>query len=292
MKNCLITRLKGVVDNNELKKFNRLYITIGVGYQPDDVMRFSFWSDLVSDTSDNKILIESGNGYFIKNGVQYNELEISSFSSDIVFGYNAITDLVISVPNKYAISNLELSYIKMTIDADDLKYLTWEHNGTKFRNFVCAVRGELDVTPIRVITNFITSGIGLYGDCTYALSSDRSRTMNEVSYYMFGQNKIIADFSLIRGNVCSDIKNRGRVFPWKGTRTGYFVPIINTTDPLNFGEDLDAMLINQANLEFDPTYTQYNTRLYANGIKTSKSDSAIAVLKEKGLTVCINGVIL
>ena len=67
-------------------------------------------------------------------------------------------------------------------------------------------------------------------------------------------------------------------FTWKGTKEGK----ISACDNCNFGNDLDAFLINMAKLE---TGT-YKT-ISAIGTRTSASDTAVQTLQSKGYTVSI-----
>lgn len=68
-------------------------------------------------------------------------------------------------------------------------------------------------------------------------------------------------------------------FTWKGTRTGKIISF----DSCNFGNDVDAVLINMANLEADSTYKAISI----SGTRTSASDAAVQTLQSKGYTVSV-----
>lgn len=78
-------------------------------------------------------------------------------------------------------------------------------------------------------------------------------------------------------------------FTWKTTRSSdkKIIALANA----NMGNDVDPMLINQANCEVSSQANEevWYKYIYVNGSRTSASDSAISQLQEKGFTIMING---
>ena len=103
---------------------------------------------------------------------------------------------------------------------------------------------------------------------------------------------MVGDLSYCPAN-CDIIRTSGNnnVFPWKSTRNSDLT-IFGFTEDTNFGDDLDAMLINQANCQTTSVQTEVNLKIFVSGNRTSASDSAVATLKTKGYVVRVNGVTL
>ena len=74
-------------------------------------------------------------------------------------------------------------------------------------------------------------------------------------------------------------------FTWKSERSSTSPIISITSSAANFGDDLDAMLINQAKCKAS---TADSKIIMVKGNKTSASDSAISELQSKGYTVVVN----
>lgn len=63
--------------------------------------------------------------------------------------------------------------------------------------------------------------------------------------------------------------------------------IIGMDYSIDFGDDLDNMLINQAKCQLYPNAQSYIKTIVATGNRTSKSDAAIKTLRAKGITVTV-----
>ena len=77
-------------------------------------------------------------------------------------------------------------------------------------------------------------------------------------------------------------------FSWKNTRPAS--KYIMSLSSFNLGEDVDKMLIDQAECIKPTDVSSYIIDVY--GTRTSSSDSAVSKLKSKGYTIKINGVII
>ncbi len=64
--------------------------------------------------------------------------------------------------------------------------------------------------------------------------------------------------------------------------------IISYSGGANLGDDVDNCLIDEASLDFPEVDADYKV-IYLKGTRTSASDAAVATLKEKGISVYING---
>lgn len=98
--------------------------------------------------------------------------------------------------------------------------------------------------------------------------------------------------SLSSGHDFSGVNIEGR---WEGTRdsSSYILAFQRGTNAVvDFGEDLDAMLINQANCTVSPRTESYYKTIDVAGERTALSDAAVSTLKANGYTVKVNGTTL
>ena len=107
---------------------------------------------------------------------------------------------------------------------------------------------------------------------------------------LFKGNNIGGDISQINtSDYCiSFIGRKNKDVSWKTTRSSS-EKILSIEGSPNFGSDLDAMLINQANCVkgFSDNSLTYEKTITATGTRTSASDAAVQTLQSKGYTVSI-----
>lgn len=100
-----------------------------------------------------------------------------------------------------------------------------------------------------------------------------------------GNGLVTGDLSKMQASFYNISCGKNCNFTWKGERSSTS-PIISITDnAANFGDDLDAMLINQAKCKAS---TANSKVILVKGNKTSASDNAISELQSKGYTVSVN----
>ena len=205
------------------------------------------------------------------------------------FSFYATTDCVIAIDRKY---DLKKGPITMEggiyINSSDLLMLI---NNTNIEHFWCAgVEGALDVSVLPTDTTIILGqgyiyGSGIYGDITPLLLN------TEVFFYdFFTALNVTADISQLPNiSELSIIGPTKQTLSWKTTRNSSYRVICFWAHAVDFGTDLDAMLINQANCQPTDISNPDQKKIMANGTKTPASDAAVSTLKGMGLTVIING---
>lgn len=100
----------------------------------------------------------------------------------------------------------------------------------------------------------------------------------------YAESKIYGDLSKLSPTISYvDVTRRPNKFSWKGTRPSSAKICVFSGD-VDFGDDIDAMLINQANCQDSNTSIAFILR----GNRTSASDAAVAALQNKGFTIWIN----
>lgn len=102
----------------------------------------------------------------------------------------------------------------------------------------------------------------------------------------YAESQIYGDLSKLSPTITHvNVESRPNKFTWKGTRPSS-AKICVFSGHADFGDDIDAMLINQANCQKADTSTAFILK----GNRTSASDAAVATLQSKGYTIWINGV--
>lgn len=304
MSNCLVTKLKGIVNNPSLPKINELVIQVN------------------SNTPlyiDSFVSCRVANGYFSNETFDTN-LGTSMDSNNGAIFVTGGSTLFLSPKNK--LENLWGSNkSSVTINVEDLAYIG---NLPNFKWMGGCVVGNIDALKDKPFYCFdAQDNSGLYGN----LSSILNPNIVEIGLARTAVKGNVSDFincKSLKGNVSMPSKISGDLsifnsefpnvtmltsensspdyiltgdlsklnpkieflsfsghttnFTWKGTKEGK----ITACDNCNFGNDLDAFLINMAKLEAGT----YKT-ISAIGTRTSASDAAVQTLQSKGYTVSI-----
>lgn len=105
---------------------------------------------------------------------------------------------------------------------------------------------------------------------------------------VFRGNSVYGDISKIGNENFITMVDNNSKFSWKTERNSSYKIFAIEGIP-NFGEDLDAMLINQAKcvVGFTSSDNSFKKAITARGTKTSASDAAVATLQQKGYTVLV-----
>lgn len=108
---------------------------------------------------------------------------------------------------------------------------------------------------------------------------------NLLKYISVGNGLVTGDLSKMQASLNNIACGKNCNFTWKGERSSTSPIISFTGDAANFGDDLDAMLINQAKCKASTTESKV---ILVKGNKTAASDNAISELQSKGYTVAVN----
>lgn len=274
---CLLTKLKGTVNDSNLLKLGELQ-----AYIVDANKSFS-----VNSTSDEQMYAKDTS--FALGG------EYGSDSQLTMQGY-------IIIPDKYKITSLQGKSTRIQLNIDDLAY---SKNLNSLENVV-ATKGDLSsltgkpiiklsilrgnytgkVTdldfsnPERVTLITIKNNSSIKGDISF-FSKYPNCELNFSGVDIFGDLSTLPKMSWLVEKV---ITNN---FSWKTERSSDSRIILMTTE-VNLGSDVDAMLINQAKCTtlYNNNNNWYN-QIRCTGTRTSASDSAITILQGKGITVTV-----
>ena len=283
MNNCLVTKLKGSVANSNLPILNAFKVALSAGTNIKAHLQ-CVGSNVKIYTTDGEFQYN-----FTPGNISYPQ-------------YTPAQDTFLVVSNKYALTEYvaiadanTIGIQKITEKLDTMKHCS---NLTNLAaNFTGGDLSDIaDILPN--LTNLIlgkTNSDSEYitGDISLLSTNDKITSLQGILDY----TDITGDFSTLgaKAHYVYVSTNRGRKATWKTTRNSSY-PIISFVSPqtgnsyIDFGTDLDNMLINQANCSLTGTYT--NKKIIVSGTRTNASDDAVATLKEKGYQIIINGSVL
>lgn len=283
--NCLQTKLKSIVQNNNLIKLGDIILTIKAGARLNDYIRYYSIEPL-------SMKILSGIGSFSSDETVTETTVPISWDEEKAtvgvysFKFYATTDCTISVSKKYKIKKYMDSYT-LSINASDLVMLL---NDTQIDHYwCCGVIGALDVSSLPSDTVIIGQRGYMYGSDVYGDVTSNLLNISHLMHEFFKMSKVTADVSQLPNVSNLEISGANSPLSWKTTRNHSYGVICFWNSAVDFGTDLDAMLINQANCQPTGIINPDKLKIMANGIKTSTSDAAVETLKGMGLTVIING---
>lgn len=288
--NCLVTKLKASVDNSNLPKLGEFKLTFKNGYINNDLAYVYY--DTPNATIGTARII-SGTGHFGVSGDAQEVTITTDWEGKFNFRLEAVTECVVAFPNKYQFTGISENPVNnrlVWIDNSELEYMVQNIN----KVFTIHIKGSFDISRFNLSTVFITdrgcmiSG-DAYGDFTPYMAIEQNSIIPS-SFFNYN-NYIYSDLSLIASNVYYIIPNN-QSFSWKNTRSSELRVISNISGVINLGNDVDAMLINQANCQVGDNRAPDQFAITINGMRTSASDAAVATLKGNGFTVIVNGVTL
>lgn len=319
MGKCLITKLNESVNNDNLLKIGEFSISLNEIASPSESSQkiqvaFNGNSEVRNvngNFTDSTLSNNTGKNISITN-IDLHDIYVKNVSSLICFGnkyglrYLAIPDntgvtidisqlkhcpilstLILgkaTLQNSVDIASItNLSILKYSGSSVlDTKYIKNLHL-VEFNVFNgSAVTGDVANIPrtIKWLTLDVTKVYGEFIPSNYPSLTSASG--------VFRGNSVYGDISKIGDENFLTMSGNYSKFSWKTERNNTYKILAFEGSP-NFGEDLDAMLINQAKcvVGFTSSDGSFKKAITACGTKTSASDAAVATLQQKGYTVSI-----
>lgn len=298
MENCFIKKYKGeIANNNNLPLFGMLKITI---HHQDNVDKQRIYGSFVNNHSTYKIVgdghLYNGNGnqlddqnqeytrndtnpLYITNPSSGNTLDLYISKFDLLTYNDANQPWYINLSQFDSLSQLEQLVQK------------YEKGGMKVAKL------DSDCAPLQIncqtigayidLENADLSNLTKLNGCWKVTASKLySIAQNLVEFSIKKPQSYIIDISRFGGNITNgiyDYTEQIQKFSWVGTKTGKVVKLVN----MDFGNYVDAMLINQANLEAEGTIIAvFGTSSYQTD---TTIQNALTTLRSKGCTVRLNG---
>lgn len=304
MVKCLVTKLNGSVSNMYLPKIGEMKLSFPKGDNQTQYTR----SVSITLGVDSKVRVVGG--YFTDAALTSNlGTELNAVAGTPLKMILSNTDCTVFVGEKYSIvkidgSNWDGSKVVPTVlgfSLDELSYSNVIQNLaltqgkvygdiSAFKNASSLLMLNLNDNPNITgdisalankpnLENIYLLNTSTYGNVESLVSNNLLKSMS------LGNGLVTGDLSKMQASFYKFSCGNNCNFTWKSERNSTS-PIISITDTAaNFGDDLDAMLINQAKCKAS---TDSNKVILVKGNKTTASDNAISELQSKGYTVSIN----
>ena len=303
---CLITKLKAVVSDSTLEYLGGMYINVSKNTNLQSLKNRGFGIIVNTPT----LLKSEGNIYFSDESLTENkgtQLEIPA--NKITYVYVSDDNGRIFINNKYALVRISPIYgsTATPILQSDLEYLKYSTN-LQFL-YTATVRFSGDIKNLENLVNlsYLYGSYGdlLYGNLKYLSKLTKLTTLvldsttiqgdiqilknfQELTYLMLvsnTKNALSGDVSLLPKKVNVFKSTSIQLFTWDTERSSN-CPII-TFSKVNFGKDVDKVLINSAKCNISDASSK---TIVIYGTRTSASDEAVATLQSKGYTVSVEPV--
>lgn len=325
MGNCLVTKLAGVTGNVLLPKLGELPLQIKPVDSPSEKsqkisLAFNAASDLRvvgGSFTDSTLSTDKGANTHVDAGAAAN-IYLKNVASNLFIG------------NKYAFTQISMDRAAegFSFDLSQLKYskdmkilllgsakvdnISEVSNFKKLTDLTCFNCNDiLDISNIKdlpLINIAFSFNKNITGDIANIPSTTVNLTIYGTDIYgnyesilgrklsnlagIFLDTRVGGDLSKLPSTETHvNASKNPSVFSWKTERNNSY-KIISLEGQVKFGDDLDAMLINQAKCQigFVSSDESYKKLISCSGNRTSASDSAIQTLKGKGYNVYVNGV--
>lgn len=304
MGNCLVTKLKGTVQNSDLLRVGELRICVHKIDNPSsETQRIN-----LNFTEDVKLEI-IGDGYFTNNTLVNNlgkSLAVKANTETLVYVSNG--DFEIAILNKYALTKINTRTNKKTAikDIADLKYSSSLNHLAI--NSVENVGYFSDIKPLTSLYYLSLSNANIKGSLSdlesltnlgYIIVGDTSnkltgnvsslKAMTKLDTLAIINSYVIGDLATLPSTCRSaafDYHDTNAVFDWSSRPASSKIIAIRGNPKLN---NIDKMLQDQANcvVGFTSADDASYKKIEVSGTRTSASDAALATLQKKGYTVTI-----
>ena len=299
MVQCLITKLKGVVNNDSLPKLGELIIEANDAN--DETLEFygTDYENIAVRTSGN-VTLSDGDTNAIKKVSGTGKIFLSSMNDKYPIG------IITWKSKKLAFPNLSSSFLK--------NCYRYNINAGGYEFQLKSTFTELSVVNARLEGTFGAISIIDCNSCV--LNNDEPLNLNTLNVsnltaFSWSSGKITGDISCLdsvhahnllkqknldlwgntsklTGDVSKMLKDGGCVLmskekvTWSNRPSDYKILSIGGC---NLGTDVDQMLIDQAKLDAGDTY--YSKTIDVVGTRTSASDAAVTTLQGKGFTISV-----
>lgn len=304
MGNCLVTKLKGTVQNSNLLRVGEMRLCVHRIDNPNgETQRIN-----LNFTEDVKLEI-IGDGYFTNATLVSNlgkSLTAKANTESLVYVSNG--DFEIAILNKYALTKINTRTNKKTAikDIADLKYSSSLNHLAI--NSVENVGYFSDIKPLTSLYYLSVSNANIKGSLSdlesltnlgYIIVGDTSnkltgnvsslKAMTKLDTLVIINSYVIGDLATLPSTCRSaafDYHDTNAVFDWSSRPASSKIIAIRGNPKLN---NIDKMLQDQANcvVGFTSADDASYKKIEVSGTRTSASDAAVATLQQKGYTVSI-----
>lgn len=302
MTQCLVTKLKGTVNNDSLPKLGELIIEVNNVSSKNLELTYTgvnirtCGNVTISNTAYNTAKSVSGTGkIFLSNEGKENQVyEIKTWGEEGFSFPNLnspflkncsilyISNKGYDTPLKRSINRINLSNTNVigkysdftTSEIISISKSTW-NGGEVF---------DIDQLPNNSNTTLIELvGMNVKGDISRLNATNYPKTTSLKFWGNKNAEGLHGDISKLTPNGSLVYLTRSSAgYSWSNRPSNYKVLAMSGA---NLNNDIDKMLINQASLEVGSSYEYKNIAVI--GTRTSASDEAVATLQGKGFTISI-----
>ena len=307
MGNCLVTKLKGTVQNSNLLRVGEMRICVHrIDNPSSETQRIN-----LNFTEDVKLEI-IGDGYFTNNTLVSNlgkSLIVKANVETLVYFSNG--DFEIAILNKYALKKINAKTSKKTAikDIADLKYSSslsyLAINSVENVGYFSDIKSLTNLSYIDVSNANINGNLSdlksltnlaylIIGNTSNKITGNVSslKDMTRLNTLAIQNSDVIGDLATLPSSCRSaafDYHDTNAVFNWSSRPASSKIIAIRGNPKLN---NIDKMLQDQANcvVGFTSADDASYKKIEVSGTRTSASDAALAILQQKGYTVTITHV--
>lgn len=304
MGNCLVTKLKGTVQNSDLLRVGELRICVHKIDNPSsETQRIN-----LNFTEDVKLEI-IGDGYFTDKTLVSNLGKTLTAKANVeTLVYVSNGEFEIAILNKYALTKINTRTNKKTAikDIADLKYssslnylaINSVENVGSFSDIKSlATLSYLAISDANINGNL--SDLGTLTNLSYLIIGNTSnkstgdvrslKSMTRLDTLVIINSDVTGDLATLPSTCRSaafDYHDTNVIFDWSSRPASSKIIAIRGNPKLN---NIDKMLQDQANcvVGFTSADDDSYKKIEVSGTRTSASDAALAALQQKGYTVKI-----
>lgn len=310
MGNCLVTKLKGVVDNDDILKLGEIrFLT-----SKSDSINRCYLSFTESTTVK---IINDGHFYNSTTSDLGKDLSLSAQQSSV--GTKVSPGSLIQINNKYALASISFGTLENKISLAELKYsplvylyaekdniegdisnlagrqmdfLSILKNPSVYGDI--AVLKGMPLTVLQLQGTQVTGNVSALKGMALTIVQINNLITGDISNLSSVKAEEISalnlngDLSTLTSDTLHHVSSKGvNPFTWKGERDSS-LKILSLTR-IRMNEDVDKMLINQAKCQvgFNSESPSWYKTIQIIGTRTSASDAAVQTLQSKGYTVSI-----
>lgn len=307
MGNCLVTKLKGTVQNSNLLRLGEMKLCVHrIDNPSSETQRIN-----LNFTEDVKLEI-IGDGYFTNNTL------VSNLGKSLIAKANVETlvyvsngDFEIAILNKYALTKINTRTNKKTAikDISDLKYSSGLNhlatNSVENVGYFSDIKSLTNLYYLAISNANITGSLNdlksltnliylIIGNTSNKITGNVSsfKDMAKLDTLAIKNSDVIGDLATLPSTCRSaafDYHDTNAVFDWSSRPASSNIIAIRGNPKLN---NIDKMLQDQANcvVGFTSADDASYKKIEVSGTRTSASDAALATLQQKGYTVTITHV--
>lgn len=277
MGKCLVTKLNGTVDNDNLLRIGEIRL---INTKLSNPTANSQYMSLTFSKDANLEIV--GDAYFTDANLSENKGKTKSCLANQNSGfYVSNNDCQIAILDKYSLIKVETNAHRVG-DLEDLLF------SKGLYSIIANGSGQTgDISNLKNLTALTTLSLS---NKKTALTGDigELHTLTKCTEMYLGGNKLTGDLATLP-SVCKYISlenDKGSVLTW-GTRpsSAKIIAMVGTATLTN----IDKMLQDQAHCQVGFSESDYSWKkiIQIAGTRTSASDDAVATLQQKGYTISI-----